>query len=329
MNARRTRSSERTGVLRYLAHCHTALTSYGAQRLESSGWRTLGIGSLPAASEGFRALALAPAIGWSTYEARDAKQETVAELALAQPHWFAPNLRARIAALSASRLDLYMVADDGTPETTLRRLRDGRRIAVDAALDTQTLAPAGATLVARVVRDHDVCALASASVISPCAARRAVRGTAPCDANCWSQRLLDALLAQFAGADLAGHDSPLEPQLIAYSPPALRRLNRALRSLERSLDQRFAPLVRHQMPDGTLLRAERLGRVWRIELDGAQPAAVQRVALAAGHPIDVELMRQIGGTAEDGVLIIEGAIDQLACACAQAAVTRSGARAVA
>lgn len=313
----------RSRELQSLAHCHAALSSYGAERLDANGWRTLGIGSLPAASPGFRKLGLDVTTGWATYEAKDASKQTIAQIAARQPHWFDPELRHRITALSASRFDLYSVVDDGTPLTTLKRLRDGARIEVHGFISDEAVTPSGTPLIARLAHDRGLNVLIDSAVASPEAVRAVVGGRRPRDADQWSRRLLDGLLGQFVDADLAARGSSLEPLLLPHSLPALGRLHRALRSLERVLDQRFAPIVRHRTLDGLTLTAERRGRGWRVALNGPHRASVERVPAVVSHPVDVELMRQIGLHTDDGVLSTSGAIDVLAETCARVAVLRA------
>lgn len=306
----------RSQWLRMLDHCHSALTAYGEQRLHASGWRELGVGSLPAASPAFQTLALDAATGWATYEARDSLGETIADIAARQPHWFSPDAVDTIDALAASRLDVYVVESDGTPATTLRRLSDDRLLTVDASSPNH-VTPSGATLIARVVVEHDRAALLSAAVVTPSVT------PLPPDRDTRSRFLVEALMRKFAGIDLEGRGSSLEPRLCDVPLRELARLHRALKSLELTLDHRAPRLARHQTIDGRALLAERRRDSWRIVVIGPEPAAVERVPVRASHPLDAEMMRQIGATSADGVLSFDGAVKDLVEVCAGAAVARA------
>lgn len=305
-----------------ITRCHGALASYGAQRLEPAGWRELGIGSLPAASPGFRALALTIAVDWATYEARDTWDQTVAQIAARQPHWFDPALRSPIDALAASRLDLYTVDASTAPLTVLRRVRDGRRFIIHALIDDRVLPPTR-QLVARLAIHDGAAILLSSTVLDRSSAHRAVRGPAPTTADEWSRRLLDAALRQFEAVDLAGRGTARTPMLVGRPLAELARLQRAVRALEIVLDRQPGSMMLHHDVEGSTLCAQRHGRRWRIEIAGRVLGAVERIPCEAAHPVDAEIMRQIGGTPSDGVLAVEGEVQRVIAMCAAATVGRS------
>lgn len=318
---RQRRMKGASSALRALTHCHEALTAYGVTRLDSVGWRELGVGSLSAANDAFRTLALQTAAGWATYESRDRLGQTIAEIALEQPHWFSERYQATLELLAGSRLDLFTVVDSSRPERELRRVRDGLILPVANA---GPWTPAGVTLMARVVVSSGHAVVLTSVALPDEALSVALEGRPPRSIDDWSRRLLDATLRHFLAVDADGRGAAVEPLLLGLERRDLARLHHGLRSLERTLDSAGTNTLRHYGLNGRNLLAERHGAAWRIVVSGEGVAdTVERIPAEAAHPADVELMRQIGARPTDGVLSFRGNAAALAHSCARAAVAQA------
>lgn len=297
------------GATRTAIHaCHDALCVYGARRLETVGWGALGIGALAAQSPGFGALAWDLGVQWAVYDARDREGATLAEHAAADRAWFPASSSPALDALLRSRLALYVVGEGQGGRPVLVHLADGGRHTVSHG--PECVLPLGATVVARVaVADDGPVALCAAVLDDEAVARRA-RGADP----------LDAALRQFTEVDQAGRERADDPALIGYRRSDLLRLCRALRALDHALGPDRAP-SRQLTSRGALIASRTPRQPWTFALHGDHDARVERVPRAVAHPVDVEIMRQIGAPADAPVPQARGPLVALAEACAEAAMS--------